>query len=912
MRMDGVGMEAGEEGKGEGGGGGGDEGKGGWLGAASVSSLLKHSCLLCWSPRDKDFVEQDECVAQKTGEIRDLQDAVQQEGIELEEQRGDRQELEETLEKLEQHRMELEDQLKLTRLECVQESQQILSLQAEEVDRETKVEEYERELARARRKLKQLKMEVRRAQGKVEEAGERTIPLEESIRQSYEEILQEEQTLSILSGERTGDAILPDHQQVEPIDTSPISLRTEDGNLDVPAVPARSWGRSQSLPVYAEILANLGCAARAKNGLADTQEEEEETTTPSTPKQMDKGEKEEKVEDEENISQTRSTSSIAVEELDFYHPDPFIHCESEDYLFKDDDLFAKTDQSDDDPFKGTDPFAADILFPEGTEEPYPSTDPDTRLELGSNDETDNSLSCAENKASTGTQCFESEFPDEDESSDIEISYSREDLDTVHMDAVELSFVEPQTLIMTERLGFKPIYAAQTCSLETELDDAEEPGVASGREPFSQASRANTWAAGPNFSTESDPNGYEFDINAVSPPSDIEEIDITLGSIPVDFDLVPPGYDSVEPSYPVGIQACDSEPAGTGGCDLPEPSPPVPTRPVRPPRRLKGGASADLVEEPDTPKAEGCDPGSSNRSADSELDSAIGMDPLTSSAEHNSKFSFGNNSFELNYEPNYEPSSQTSYNYGFKLSPEHHSEEILDPFAAELSDEEADNQASFDPYEFEPIAQSENQDVFDPYGFGHTSHVTDRDTFDPYGFKLLSFETDNQAIVDLHSGDDMNLEDNNNTNKRDSLSFDFSNRASMDPYSSEPSNTATMDLLGLDLSRANSVAESDCNNPTASDPLGTVQTMPAGSNLLDLDLVFGRSSYSDNPEVATDLYHCEPRQGNPAGPDNLEFRLRDTAHSESVDTVSDWMTVKTNSRESLSFGPVKHSTHSLDK
>lgn len=56
--------------------------------------------------------------------------------------------------------------------------------------RETKVEEYERELARARRKLKQLKMEVRKAQGKVEEAGERTIPLEESISQSYEEILQ--------------------------------------------------------------------------------------------------------------------------------------------------------------------------------------------------------------------------------------------------------------------------------------------------------------------------------------------------------------------------------------------------------------------------------------------------------------------------------------------------------------------------------------------------------------------------------------------------------------------------------------------------------------------------------------------------------------------------------------------------
>uniref|UniRef100_A0A4W5QCY2 Epidermal growth factor receptor pathway substrate 15 n=1 Tax=Hucho hucho TaxID=62062 RepID=A0A4W5QCY2_9TELE len=859
------------------------------------------------SERDQDFVEQDEGIIQKTGEIKDLQDAVQQEVIELQEQRGDRQELEETLEKLEQHRVELEEQLKLTRLECVQESQQILSLQAEEVARETKVEEYERELARARRKLKQLKMEVRKAQGKVEEAGERTIPLEESISQSYEEILQEEQTFSALRGEWTGDATLPDHQQVESNDTSPSSLRTEDGTLDVPDVPARSWGRSQSLPVYAEILANLGCAARAKYGLSYTQEEEEEETpVPSTPKQIYKGQEEEKVEEEEKISQTRSTSSIAVEDLDFYHPDPFIHCESEHDLFKDDDFFAKTDKSDDDPFKGTDPFAADILFPEGTEEPNLSTDPfpDTpaRLEPGFNEDTDNSLSCPENKASTGTQCFESEFPDEDESSDIEISYSREDLDTVHTDAVELSFVEPKTLIMTERLGFKPIYTAQTCSLDTELDDADESGLALGRQTFSEASRANTWAAGPNLSTESDPNGYEFNINAVSPPSDIEEIDINLGSIRVDFDVV---CDTVELSYPVGIQACDSEPAGTGECDLPEPSPPVPTRPVRPPRRLKGGASAVLVEEPDTPKAERCDPGSSNRSADSELDSAIGMDPLTSSAEHNSKFSFSNNSLELNYEP----SSQTSYNYGFKLSPEHHSEEILDPFGTELSDEEADNQASFDPYEFESTAQPNTQDEFDPDEVGQNSHATKQDTFDPYGFKLVSFETDNQAVVDLHSDDGTNLKDNNNRTNRDPFSFDFSNAASMDHYSSDPSNTATMDLLGLELSRANSVAESDCNNPTVSDPLGTVQTMATGSNLLDLDLVFGSSSYG-NPEVALELDPCQPRLGNPAGPDNFAFRARDTAHSESVDTVSDWMAVKTNNRES--FGPVNPRTHSLDK
>lgn len=52
------------------------------------------------------------------------------------------------------------------------------------------MEEYERELARARWRLRKLKEEVKLARRKVEEAGERNTPLQDSIRQSYEEILQ--------------------------------------------------------------------------------------------------------------------------------------------------------------------------------------------------------------------------------------------------------------------------------------------------------------------------------------------------------------------------------------------------------------------------------------------------------------------------------------------------------------------------------------------------------------------------------------------------------------------------------------------------------------------------------------------------------------------------------------------------
>ena len=67
---------------------------------------------------------------------------------------------------------------------------QILSLQAEEVQKESQVEEYERELARVRWRLRKLRDEVKQAKRKVQEAGERNTPLQDSIRQSYEEILQ--------------------------------------------------------------------------------------------------------------------------------------------------------------------------------------------------------------------------------------------------------------------------------------------------------------------------------------------------------------------------------------------------------------------------------------------------------------------------------------------------------------------------------------------------------------------------------------------------------------------------------------------------------------------------------------------------------------------------------------------------
>lgn len=123
-----------------------------------------------------------------------------------------------------------------------------------------------------------------------------------------------------------------------------------------------------------------------------------------------------------------------------------------------------------DPFKGSDPFAADILFPEANVAGDEVCD-----EVGTDP------SGAENRASTGTQCFESEFPDEE--SDAEIGDSREDLDALPGAG--------------DRLGFQPIQSS-----------SEELGP--------------SWRSRGHCSVESDPNGYELDLGAISPPSDIEE------------------------------------------------------------------------------------------------------------------------------------------------------------------------------------------------------------------------------------------------------------------------------------------------------------------------------------------------------------------------------------------------------
>ncbi|XP_022064231.1 uncharacterized protein LOC110961073 isoform X2 [Acanthochromis polyacanthus] len=682
--------------------GGHDGGKTDWKNECSLSSLLKHSCLLCWSsPRDTDVVETDERVLAKVAEIRELENSVAVENLELQEQQSDRKELEETLVKLDQHKEKLSQQIKATRQLCYEESQQILSLQAEEVQKESQVEEYERELARARWRLRKLREEVKQAKRKAEEAGERNTPLQDSIRQSYEEILQEENTLCSLSG----GAVTPESQLEE--STSPADT-TEDDPL-----PMRPWGRSQSLPAYADMIMVINGSPFCNN-LAGTREDDSGTSSPKMDRSdieddPDEGELN-NVENKDREQEESIVNPKRLSQLDFYQADPFVHCQSDHDLFTK-HLFPIMDSADEftsDPFKGSDPFAADILFPE----PNVGTD-DGMGNVG--DEADTSLSCAENKASTGTQCFESEFPDED--SDIEISYSREDLDAI--------------AVADDSRGFKPIQSS-----------SEELGP----EPI------QGWRSQGQYSVESDPNGYELDLGAISPPSDIEER--SLGSLA--GEATNEATRELEQGLHTGVAETVSE---HGGPVLFEPD------------------WAHNVEEAllcDTTSSQATEwAGSTDQEPQNPATPQNSLDSLNRSVQPDSQ----QNSFELNYEP----TSQSSFDpYGFKLSPEHSSHTLLDPDEAELSPEPAENDLAFDP---EPSSSQPDQLNFDAYGFDIASSEMVRDS-DPYGFKL-SPEEENQEVLDLCAHEnqeamDLCTYDNNKQIKQSN----YSNQEVVNPHTCE--------------------------------------------------------------------------------------------------------------------------------
>ncbi|XP_015257588.1 PREDICTED: uncharacterized protein LOC107102699 [Cyprinodon variegatus] len=381
-----------------------------------------------------------------------------------------------------------------------------------------------------------------------------------------------------------------------------------------------------------------------------------------------------------------------------------------DDLFNE-DLFPKTDSSDgfaSDPFKGSDPFAKDVFFPSANGEAENACD-----------EADTSLSCAENKASTGTQCFESEFPDED--SDIEISYSREDLDAI--------------AVGDDSSGFKPIQSSSEELMPEPVKDRRCPG---------------------QCSVESDPSGYELDLCPVSSPSKMDEHQHGPGAEEA----------SVEDAADQGSSCVSAHHRHHhhhhhhSDRTMPEPEwisdkkQPVPH-----------DLTSMLVTEEIKIDAEEA------RNAESPLST---LDPLK-------QVILQSDSEQNDLDLSYSSACPASFDpYGFKLSPENSSHTLVDPDEAELSPEQAENATIFDD---EPTSPPPYELTFDPYGFDITACQIVRDS-DPYGFKL-SPDEENQVDLDLcddHNLEEMVLTTHENDEELEN--FNYANQEVLKPQTYE--------------------------------------------------------------------------------------------------------------------------------
>uniref|UniRef100_A0A8C8BUN4 Epidermal growth factor receptor pathway substrate 15 n=1 Tax=Oncorhynchus tshawytscha TaxID=74940 RepID=A0A8C8BUN4_ONCTS len=316
-----------------------------WLGVPSVSTVIKNSCLLCWSYREKSSVEQDinekeERVRERTSEVQELQNEVQKESGVLQRLQSQRQEVQDALEELDQQKTTLEEQLGHIRQQCSHENQLISSLEVEHAEQEQRIEEYEEQLVQAREELLRLQEETQHLEEKVQAAREQLTPLQESVRDSFSQVSQVSllrltiitttvvawcKDLMVVRQNKINDFIVIGvnsdfTNQVESPEPEGRPESTEPPQATPPALPPQ-------------------------------------TTPPPLPAQP---------------TMSPTTSPPPLPGMDFFQSDPFIDHDP----FKD-DPFGKADVSypfGGDPFKGTDPFAADSFFKQSLAAPFPSAD----------------------------------------------------------------------------------------------------------------------------------------------------------------------------------------------------------------------------------------------------------------------------------------------------------------------------------------------------------------------------------------------------------------------------------------------------------------------------------------------------------------------------------------------------------
>ncbi|KAK7814480.1 hypothetical protein U0070_008848 [Myodes glareolus] len=343
-----------------------DSGLGGWIAIPAVADVLRYSCIVCWSSREKNNVEQDlkekeDTVKQRTSEVQDLQDEVQRESVNLQKLQAQKQQVQELLDELDEQKAQLEEQLKEVRKKCAEEAQLISSLKAEITSQESQISTYEEELSKAREELSRLQQETAQLEESVESGKAQLEPLQQHLQESQQEISSMQMRLMEMKD-------LENHNDQSDWRSSPQSILV-NGATDYCSLSTSS-SETANLNEHAEGQNNLESepihqesSVRSSPEIApsDVTDENEVVTAAGNEKVSPRfdDDKQSKEEDPFNIESSSLTDPVTDTNLDFFQSDPFVG-----------------NPFGGDPFKGSDPFASDCFFKQSSTDPFTTSSAD--------------------------------------------------------------------------------------------------------------------------------------------------------------------------------------------------------------------------------------------------------------------------------------------------------------------------------------------------------------------------------------------------------------------------------------------------------------------------------------------------------------------------------------------------------
>uniref|UniRef100_A0A8C3RWL9 Epidermal growth factor receptor pathway substrate 15 n=1 Tax=Chelydra serpentina TaxID=8475 RepID=A0A8C3RWL9_CHESE len=280
---------------------------------------------------EQELKEKEDTIKLRTSEVQDLQCEVKRESSNLQNLQAQKQEAQEILNGLDEQKAKLEEQLNDIRQKCAEEAHLIVSLKAEVTSQESKISTYEEELTKAQEELSRLQQETAELEQCVESGKAQLGSLQQHLQDTQQEINSMETKLF----------------EMKEIGYFPINWHSHPHNLLVNGTADHS-----SLSNSSSEAANLNESAE-KESSAEAEQINHESPVSK--------------EDPFATESHPLPDQVTEANLAFFQSDPFVG--SPLYFFP-------LDPFGGDPFKDSDPFAADSFFKQSSTDPFVTADTD--------------------------------------------------------------------------------------------------------------------------------------------------------------------------------------------------------------------------------------------------------------------------------------------------------------------------------------------------------------------------------------------------------------------------------------------------------------------------------------------------------------------------------------------------------